>query len=98
MMFFPHEEVVFHALNGYLKDGTATGLRVTAPMYCTRKVGGHVAVRINEFSLDMEPGEFLPVHAQPGNEILTHQLDKDRHSDLAWSPEPGSLRRKFRDL
>ena len=81
MMSFPDEEVVFHSLNGYLEDGTSSGLRVTAPMYRTREVGGHIAVRIDEFPLTMRPADFLPVDTSPGgNEIRTQQLD--RHPDL----------------
>ena len=45
--------------------------------------------------MTMRPADFLPVDTLPGNEILARQLD--RHPDLSWSPEPGSLRRKFRD-
>ena len=95
MISFPDEEVVVRSLHGYLEDGAPSGLRVTAPMYRTRGIGGHIAVRIDEFPLTMQPADFLPVDTLPGNEILTRQLD--RHPDLSWSPGPGSLRRKFRD-
>ena len=93
-MSFPDELVVFHSLNGYLEDGSPSGLRVTAPMYRTREVGGHIAVRIDEFPANMLPADFLPVDMLPGgNEIRTQQLD--RHPDLSWNPKPGSLRRKL---
>jgi len=95
MLTFPHDEVVFHSLNSYLEEGAPSGLRVTAPMYRTREIGGHIAVRIDEFPLTMQPADFLPVDTLPCNEILTRQLD--RHPELSWSPEPGSLRRKFGD-
>ena len=72
-MSFPDELVVFHSLNGYLEDGSPSGLRVTAPMYRTREAGGHIAVRIDEFPANMFPADFLPVNTLPGNEILTRQ-------------------------
>ena len=96
MMSFPDEVVVFHSLHGYLEDGSPSGLRVTAPMYRTREVGGHIAVRIDEFPANMLPADFLPVDTSPGGtEIWTQQMD--RHPDLSWNPEPGSIRRKLRD-
>ena len=95
-MSFPDELVVFHSLNGYLEDGSPSGLRVTAPMYRTREVGGHIAVRIDEFPANMLPADFLPVDTSPGGtEVWTQQTDK--HPDLSWNPEPGSIRRKLRD-
>ena len=48
VLSFQHDEVVFHSINSYLEDDIPSGLRVTAPMYRTREIGGHIAVRIRD--------------------------------------------------
>lgn len=87
----PDQTVVFISLRGYLEDGTPSGLQVSAPMYRSKEVGGHIAVRIDEFLRFMTPAHSFPVDILPGNEILSNQLERDPL--LKWDRE--GIRRMF---